>query len=146
MPVRISHVALYAEDLRAAEAFYERAFAAELLFREAVDADGIWHTLPLDVGWDDAAAADIRIDMVAVRRDDLILPVFVGRSEPRIIGLKASADEIGALHARLPEQARMLTHNNAEIVFADPFGVEWQVSTGTRFRSSGEMHGRWLAL
>ncbi len=146
MPVRISHVALYAEDLRAAEAFYARAFAAELLFREAVDADGIWHTLPLDVGWDDAAAADIRIGMVAVRRDDLILPVFVGRSEPRIIGLKASADEIGALQERLPEQARVLAQKSTKVVFADPFSGEWQVSADTRFRSSGEMHGRWLAL
>jgi predicted enzyme related to lactoylglutathione lyase len=52
--VRYCHVALYAEDLRAAEPFYGQTFAADVLFREAVDSDGVWHALPLDAGWEEA--------------------------------------------------------------------------------------------
>lgn len=144
--MRVSHIALYAPDLRAAENFYARAFAAEFLFREAVDGDGLWHTLPLSAGWDDAIAAGIRVDLVVLRRDDLVLPVFAGRSLPRIIGLDVDADEIDAMRARLPEEAHVLTEDEARLVFVDPFGVEWQVSAAAPFRSSGEIHGRWLTL
>jgi hypothetical protein len=40
--MRVRHIALYAEDLRSAEDFYMRVSAPALLFREAVDADGVW--------------------------------------------------------------------------------------------------------
>jgi hypothetical protein len=81
--------------------------------------------------------------MVALRRDEFVLPIFMGRSEPRIIGL-AGAEEIAAMRDRLPEGARVLADGEASLVFADPFGVEWQVSAAARFRSSGEIYGRWL--
>lgn len=144
--MRVSHIALYAEDLRAAENFYARVFAAELLFREAVDGDGVWHTLPLSAGWDDATAVGIRVDLVVLRRDDLVLPVFAGRSSPRIIGLDVAAEEIEAMRARLPDEAHVLAEGEARLVFVDPFGVQWQVSAAAAFRSSGEIHGRWLPL
>jgi hypothetical protein len=35
--------------------------------------------------------------MVALRRDELVLPIFMGRSEPRITGLGAGAEEIAAM-------------------------------------------------
>ncbi len=144
--MRYSHVALYADDLRAAERFYARVFAAEVLFREAVDANGVWHTLPLDSGWDDAARAGVELGMVALRRDEIVFPVFARRTAPRIIGLEVAGEEIAGMRGRLPDEAEVVAANERQLVFADPFGVEWQIRTRGGFHSSGEMHGRWLVL
>lgn len=81
-----------------------------------------------------------------LRRDHLVLPVFAGRSSPRIIGLDVDGEEIESMRARLPEEAHVLAEGEARLVFVDPFGVEWQVSAAAPFRSSGEIHGRWLTL
>ncbi len=144
--MRYSHVALYAADLRAAEAFYRRAFAADLLFREARDRAGVWHTLPLDASWEDAERAGIEIHMVALGRDAVVFPIFKGEPGPRIIGLAIDAEELAALRDRLPDEAKVLAESGDTLRFKDPFGVEWQVATVQRFRSSGEMHGRWLVV
>ncbi len=145
-PMRYSHVALYADDLRGAEEFYAQVFAAEVLFREAVGRDGVWHTLRREASWEDAEEAGIELQMVALRRDEIVLPVFAGRPAPRIIGLDASAEEIEGMRRRLPDAADVLTHSGRQLVFTDPFGVEWQVRADTDFRSQGEMHGRWLVV
>jgi hypothetical protein len=144
--LRYKHVALYASDLRAAEVFYRQAFAAEVLFREAHDADGVWHTLPVKASWEDAERAGIELHMVVLVRDDISLPIFAGASVPRIIGLEVAVDEIADMRQRLPREAEVLSEGARSFVFSDPFDVEWQVSTTTAFRSSGEMYGRWLAL
>lgn len=144
--MRYSHVALYSDDLRAAEEFYRQVFAAEVLFREAVDRDGVWHTLPLEASWDDAEEAGIELHMVVLERNGIFLPIFGGRSAPRIIGLEATIEEIGAMRRRLPDETEVVTEGGPKLVFVDPFDVEWQVSAGTGFRSQGEMHGRWLVV
>jgi catechol 2,3-dioxygenase-like lactoylglutathione lyase family enzyme len=144
--MRCSHVALYVDDLRAAEHFYTRAFAADVLFREAVDASGVWRTLPLEAGWDDAARAGVDLHMVALKRDDLVLPVFLGPTAPRVVGLDVAGEEIAEMRRRLPDEAEVLVSDEEQIVFGDPFDVQWQVRSGAQFRSSGEMHGRWFSL
>ena len=144
--MRYRHVALYADDLRRAEDFYAHVFAAEVLFREAMSSDGVWQTLPLHATWDDAERAGIDLQLVVLRRDDIFLPVFLGESVPRIVGLEATVKEADEMRRRLPEEAQVLDESERQLVFADPFAVEWQVGIGTGFRSSGEMHGRWLAV
>ncbi len=144
--MRYSHVALHAEDLRAAEEFYRQVFAAEVVFRESVDRDGVWHTLPLAHGWDEAEEAGIELHMVALARDEIVLPVFAGPSVPRIIGLDVTIDDIDRMRQHLPEEAEVVTDGERALVFRDPFEIEWQVSAATGFRSSGEMHGRWLVV
>lgn len=144
--MRYRHVALYVDDLRGAEEFYRRVFAAEVRFRETVDADGVWRTLPLDAGWEEAAAAGIEVRMTFLQRDQFFLPVFAGRPARRIVGLHASAEEIRAMRARLPDGTSVLAEGDGRLVFADPFEVEWQVGAATAFRSSGELQGRWLVL
>lgn len=144
--MRYSHVALYVDDLRAAERFYTRALAADVLFREAVDASGVWRTLPLEAGWDEAARAGIDLHMVALTRDRLVFPVFLGPTAPRIIGLEVAGEEIEEMRRRLPDEAEVLASDEEQIVFADPFEVQWQVRSGAAFRSSGETRGRWFSL
>lgn len=144
--MRYSHVALYVDDLRAAERFYTRALAADVLFREAVDASGDWRTLPLEAGWDDAARAGFDLHMVALKRDHLVFPVFLGPTAPRIIGLEVTGEEIAEMGRRLPDEAKVLARDEEQIVFADPFDVQWQVRSCAAFRSSGEIKGRWFSL
>ena len=115
------HVAMYADDLRAAEDFYRLVFAAEVLFREAVSTNGLWATLPLGASWDDATEAGIEIEMVALGRDAFVLPIFAGRSASRIIGLEATIDEMRALRRRLPREAELVTEDERKLVFMDPF-------------------------
>ena len=138
------HVAVYVEELRRAEEFYGRAFAADVRFREAVDDDGVWRTLPPGAGWQDADRAGVAVAMTLLQRDEFFLPVFAGRSERRIVGLHASREEIRAMRGRLPGEASVLTESEGQLVFADPFQIEWQVTVPTPFRSSGELYGRWL--
>ena len=144
--VRYRHVALYVDDLRAAEEFYGHVFGAAVLFREATDGGGLWRTLPLGSSWEDAEAAEIEIEMTVLQRDDVVLPLFVGRPSRRIIGLHATAEEIDAIRRRLPRGTRVIAANEEQLVFADPFDVEWQVSVAGPFRSSGEIGGHWLGL
>lgn len=131
------HVALYADDLRTAEDFYRLVFAAEVLFRA---------TLPLGASWDDATEAGVEIQMVALGHEAFVLPIFAGTSSSRIIGLEATIDEIRALRRRLPREARLVTDEERQLVFVDPFEVEWQLSAASSFRSSGDMCGRWLVV
>jgi catechol 2,3-dioxygenase-like lactoylglutathione lyase family enzyme len=145
-PVRYSHVALYAADLRAAEEFYASAFAADLLFRESRDTDGFWHTLPLEATWEDAERAGIEIHFVALARDAIVFPIFEGERGPRIVGLKLDAEELDAVRDRLPGEAVVVAQGERTLVFRDPFEVEWQLATVAGFRSSGELHGRWLRV
>jgi catechol 2,3-dioxygenase-like lactoylglutathione lyase family enzyme len=144
--MRFSHVALSVDDLRAAERFYTCAFAADVLFREAVDGKGVWRTLPAEAGWDDAARAGVEPHMVALKRDDIVFPVFVGPTVHRIIGLEVAHDEIEEMRRRLPDEAEIVAADEAQISFTDPFAVQWQVRSSPGFSSSGEMYGRWYSL
>lgn len=139
------HVALYADDLRAAEDFYRLVFAAEVLFREAVSTNGLWATLPLGASWDDATEAGIEIQMVASG----VTPSF-SQSSPA--GLHRASSALRPRSTRsersgdaCPERRSSSRRMNG-LVFMDPFEVEWQLSAASSFRSSGDMHGRWLVV
>ncbi len=77
MPIVCKYIALYVPDVRAAEAFYRRAFGMDVVTRES-ERDGEWWTLPAGKSWDDAVAAGVDLGMVALRRDKLVLALFLG--------------------------------------------------------------------
>jgi catechol 2,3-dioxygenase-like lactoylglutathione lyase family enzyme len=148
VPLSVKYVALYVPDLRAAEAFYGRVFAMTLLFRESEQEGGTWCTLRDELEWEDAEAAAIRIDMVALRRDAFVLALFRGKPAPGTVlelcvGLPL--DEIGALSARLPPTATVIESRPDNVRFEDLFGFRWAVQRAdASFRSSGEIAGRWI--
>ena len=141
------YVALYVPDLRAAEAFYRRAFGVELLFRET-ESEGQWWALPAERGWDDAAAAGVEIDMVAVRRDDLVLALFRGAPTPGAIhevSIGLDPEEIDRLTRQAPDGLEIVEHRDGFLRFDDPFGFRWVLQRpDAEFRSSGQIAGRWL--
>ena len=150
MKTLVRHIALVVPDLRAAESFYQPVFGMELIGREAVREDGLWYTLPFDKDWDDAVAAGIELTMLALRKDGFVLALFKGDASPGqvpFIGLAMPADDIGAVRARLPEEAQLLGSSPEYLEFRDPYGITWQVSApGAEFRTTGDWAGRWLEL
>ena len=142
------YVALHVPDLRAAEGFYREAFAMDLLFRESEHEDGTWHTLRADLDWDDADARGIDVDMVALRRDTLVLALFHGTPAPGTlfeICVGVTLDEADAIRARLVDEATVLESAAGWLRFRDPFGFRWAVQPhDAAFRSSGDIAGRWI--
>lgn len=148
--VRFGHMALFVANLREAEVFYQQLFDMELLMREAPKGDGLWYTLPFDKGWADAEAAGIAIKMVALKRDALVLPLFVGKPAPREtvleIGVVMSDAEIAATRDRLPVSVEIIEHSR-DTMFRDPFGYTWHLwPAGETFQNNGESDGRWLEV
>jgi catechol 2,3-dioxygenase-like lactoylglutathione lyase family enzyme len=141
------YVALYVPDLRAAEDFYRRAFGVEVLFRES-ERDGQWWALPAACDWDDALAAGVEIDMVALRRDDFVLALFRGAPEPgTVLEVSIALDpaDIERLRERPPDGLVILEHDQGFLRFTDPFGFRWVLQRpDAEFRSSGQIAGRWL--
>ena len=142
------YVALYVPDLRAAEGFYREAFAMDLLFRESEREDASWHTLRTDLDWDHADARGIEVDMVALRRDALVLALFLGKPAPGTlfeISIGVTSKEADAIRARLGAEATVLESASEWLRFQDPFGFRWVVQPHDGvFRSSGEIAGRWI--
>lgn len=148
--IRVGHIALFVQHLREAEAFYRRVFDMELLMREAEGEESLWYTLPMDKGWDDAVAAGIELKMVALKRDNFILPLFQGNPAPREtvleIGVVMTDEEAAALRDRLPDTVRFAKHHS-DIMFDDPFGYRWHIWPPSKaFKSNGESAGRWLEI
>jgi catechol 2,3-dioxygenase-like lactoylglutathione lyase family enzyme len=148
--ISVGHLALYVPNLRQAESFYQKLFNMELLMREAPLEDGPWYTLPFDKGWDDAEAAGIKIKMVALKREDFVLPLFEGRPVPREtvleIGVVMPVEEIAATRDRWPESVALVEHP-LDTMFRDPFGYTWHLwPEGEVFQSNGESRGRWLEV
>ena len=148
MSFALKYVALYVPDLRAAEDFYRAVFAMTRLFRESARDDGTWCTIRPEVDWDDAESAGITIDMVALRREAFVLALFRGEPQPGTVFelcVALPADEIGAVHARLPRAATVIESQPNNLRFEDPFGFRWAVQQDdAEFRSSGEIAGRWV--
>lgn len=148
MTFTCKYIALFVPDLRAAEAFYREVFEMTLLFRESEQEDGGWRTLRPGVNWDDAEARDIAVDMVALRRDELVLALFRGEPGPGTVyelcvGLPL--DETGAVLVRLPDDATVIESGLGNVRFVDPFGFRWAVQRDdAAFRSSGEIAERWI--
>ena len=150
MSYSFGHLALFVSDLREAEAFYVRTFGMEVLFREAEREDGTWGTLPAGKAWDAATAAGVEIGMVALRRDQFVLPIFPGRSQSGAvleIGIIVPPQEIDVIRGHLTEEAVIRRHEHGGLIFEDPFGFVWHINgTGDGFLSNGEIAGHWLDL
>jgi catechol 2,3-dioxygenase-like lactoylglutathione lyase family enzyme len=144
----LRHVALFVPNLQAAEAYYRRLFAMEIVGREAQIGDGLWYALPADKGWDDARAAGIELGMIALRQDAFVLALFAGDPQPSqlyMIGLSMSPEEIAGVRVRLPENVAVLDDRPGALTFQDRYTIGWQLyTTGAEFRNSGESGGRWL--
>jgi catechol 2,3-dioxygenase-like lactoylglutathione lyase family enzyme len=150
MTTSVTHIALVVPDLREAETFYQSVFDMQLIGREAVRADGLWASLPFDKGWDDAEAADIELNMVALRKGQFVLALFRGETPPGqvyVIGLVMSAEEIVSVRTRLPEGVSAPGGSPDHLEFRDPWQITWQISVpGTSFRTAGDWANRWLEL
>lgn len=147
----IDHVALRVTDLRAAEAYYRRLFGLKVAFREAVAQDG-WRTLPPGVGWDEAERAGIELGLVFLSRGPFRLALE--GTEAALEGgrlahicLDADPKELDALRERAMEMGcRVMLDRPGYLIFADAFGVHWEVTGGHVLRSNGEGLGRWLGV
>lgn len=146
----IRHIALFVPDLRQAEAYYQWLFGMELIGREAELEDGLWYTLPLDKGWDDARAAGIELGMLALRKGEIVLALFAGdapQGQVFAIGLTLPAEEIAAIRSRLLSDAEVEMDEPDSLGFRDRYQIIWQISVpGTDFRTTGDNTGRWLEL
>ena len=153
MIARLRHVALFVPDLRAAEEYYVRVFGLTVLMRETpLQPDrptrDTWATLPPDRGWADADAAGVPLGMVALQRDDFLIVLFArppSGEQIYLIGMVIDDTAIEEIAGRLPPEGPTV-HHPGYLEFVDPYGIRWQLSSGPRFRSSGEMFGRWIDL
>lgn len=141
------HLALSVPDLRAAEEYYREVFAMDLIGRESWGSDGVAYALSPDKGWDDAEAAGIELQFVALVRDNVILALFAGDGsrQVQIVGLVLSEAEIAAVRSRLSGDEVMVEHNDY-LEFLDPFELRWQLATDREFTHAGELADRWLEV
>jgi len=149
-PTHIRFIALFVPDLRAAEQYYQTLFDMELIGREALHEDGLWYTLPFDKGWDDAEAAGIKLDMLAVRKGEFVLALFPGDAcvgQVYKLGITMPPGEIARIRGRLPKDTEVIEDEPHHLEFRDPYRITWEVSApGTEFRTSGDFANRWLKL
>jgi catechol 2,3-dioxygenase-like lactoylglutathione lyase family enzyme len=151
--MRIKHVALHVPDLQRAERFYRRVFDLDIVTREALSSGGLtddepWAQLPLTAGWDDARLAGVDIEMVGLRRGDLMLALFRGDPRPGtvfLVAIEATPEDIDRVRDRLPSDSRVEVDEVEALTFVDPFGFRWQLC-GPGFIGCGEARGHWLAL
>ena len=146
----LRHIALFVPDLRIAERYYQSIFDMELIGREAELPDGLWYTLPFDKGWDEADAAGIKLDMLALRKDEFGLALFRGDASPgqvNVIGIRMPTEEIARVRARLPEGTQVLEDESDYLEFRDPYQITWQMMLPeSKFSVSGIFANRWLKL
>jgi catechol 2,3-dioxygenase-like lactoylglutathione lyase family enzyme len=148
----VTHIALVVTPLRQAEAFYQALFALEVAFREAEMADG-WYTLPPQASWEDAEAAGIHLRLSSLHRDALTLALEAGPGTAggRLshIGIQVDSADLERLRTQAPASGCQLTVDRPTLlVFDDPYGVRWEVSTTSyddpASLSTGARAGRWL--
>jgi catechol 2,3-dioxygenase-like lactoylglutathione lyase family enzyme len=149
--VSVRHIALFVSNLREAESFFQQVFDMELLMRETPLDDQLWYTLPMDKGWEDAEAAGVKINMVALKRDEFVLALFEGSPTPigtvLEIGIMMGAEDIEAVRSRLTEKAQVVAHERDDLMFSDPYGYLWHIwLEGVPFQSNGKSVGRWLEV
>jgi catechol 2,3-dioxygenase-like lactoylglutathione lyase family enzyme len=150
----VTHIALFVTPLRQAEEFYQTLFALEVAFREAETADG-WYTLPPAGSWDDAEAAGISLGLCSLHRDAFTLALEEGSSQGggRLshIGIQVDTDDLAHLRTLAPNLGcQVVQDGQAILVFDDPYGVRWELTTTSyddpRRLSTGARLGRWLTL
>jgi hypothetical protein len=79
------------------------------------------------------------------------LALFQGKTVPEDtvleIGVNMAAEEIVAVHDRLPDVVELVKHEYGDLMFRDPFGYLWHVwPEGEGFQSNGQSGGRWLEV
>ena len=149
MMTSLRHIALIVSDLRAAERYYQTVFDMELIGREAEFADGVWHTLPRDKGWDDASAVGVELGMVALRKGGCVLALFrddAPSGQVFAIGLTMPVEEIARVRARLPEDTQVSEAGPDRLEFRDPYQIIWQLADESDFRTAGDSANRWIRL
>ena len=142
----VTHIALNVSPLEEAGEFYRELFRLEVAFREAETPAG-WATLPDDAGWAEARAAGIQLGLSALSRDSFTLALEGGDSPQRLshLGLAVDPAEMDALRTRARElNCRLMLDRPDLIVFRDPYGVQWEITTSATLQSSGDRTGRWL--
>jgi catechol 2,3-dioxygenase-like lactoylglutathione lyase family enzyme len=148
-----THIALRVTPLQQAEEFYRTFFALEVAFREAETAQG-WATLPPEADWTDAEAAGISLGLCSLHRDAFTLALEEGSSNPSSrlshIGVQVDIPELERLRTAASEQCQIVHNQPTLLVFDDPYGVRWEVSTSSyddpSRLSTGARTGRWLSL
>ncbi|TVP70772.1 MAG: VOC family protein [Nitriliruptor sp.] len=157
--MRTKHVALQVPDLQRAEGFYRHVFDLEVVTREAVvtrdelasgdlAGDVTWAQLPHTATWEDARLAGAEVQMVGLRRGELLLALFPGDPRPGtvfLIAIQATVEEIASVRGRLPDSTPVEVDQDAALTFLDPFGFRWQLC-GPGFQGPGDAHGRWLEV
>jgi catechol 2,3-dioxygenase-like lactoylglutathione lyase family enzyme len=151
--MRIKHVALHVPDLQQAEGFYQRVFDLDVVTREALTRSSLtedepWAQLPHTATWDDARLAGLEIQMVGLRRGELLLALFPGDPRPGtlfLVAIVATPEEITAVRSRLPADTPVEVDQVDALTFLDPFGHRWQLC-GPGFMGPGDAHGCWLEI
>jgi catechol 2,3-dioxygenase-like lactoylglutathione lyase family enzyme len=150
----VTHIALIVSPLRQAEKFYRTLFTLEVAFREAETSDG-WYTLPSNAGWDDAEAAGISLGLCSLHRDAFTLALEGGASSGggRLshIGVQVDTEDLSRLRTVAPSLGCQVVQDvQSLLVFADPYGVRWEMTTSSyddpRRLSTGARLGRWLPV
>jgi catechol 2,3-dioxygenase-like lactoylglutathione lyase family enzyme len=149
MLTSVSHIALFVPDLQEAERFYKDLFDMELIGREMEREDGLGYTLPFDKGWEDVKAADMVLDMTALRKGNFVLALFRGTKLPGqvyVIGLSTSKKEIKAIHDRLHMDTKLMGYQPGILEFIDPYSITWQIGVKPTFRTAGDFANRWIII
>ena len=144
--MRYRNVALLAADLRSAEAYYAELFDLEVLFREVPVGPGgpdalEWRKVPDGVGWDAVESAGFTIGMVALARDEFILPLLgalPSGTAAYAIGLVMSSAEIDLVASRLGPEAIVESRGPGWLAFVDRLGNRWQLSDTLEFSPATE--------
>ncbi len=148
MTTSLRHIALFVDDLQAAEQYYQSIFDMELVGREALLSDGLWYTLPSDKSWQDAKAAAIELGMCALRKGNFVLALFRGQAgsgQIYVLGLEMPVEEIARVRGNLPGGTFILEAGATSLAFQDPYQITWQISApGGEFRTAGDFADRWL--
>jgi catechol 2,3-dioxygenase-like lactoylglutathione lyase family enzyme len=151
--MRTKHVALHVPDLQHAEGFYRRVFDLDVVTREALTSgsltdDGSWAQLPRTATWEDVRLAALEVQMVGLRRGDLLLALFPGDPQPGtvfLIAIVATVEEVASVRGRLPGDTPVEVDQEDALTFLDPFGFRWQLC-GPGFAGAGDTRGRWLEV
>lgn len=157
--MRTKHVALHVPDLQRAEEFYRHVFDLEVVTREAIvtreapasgnlAADLEWAQLPHTATWEQARLGGIEVQMVGLRRGELLLALFPGDPQPGtvfLIAIVADGEEIATVRRHLPDATPIEVDQATALTFLDPFGFRWQLC-GPGFSGPGDAHGRWLEM